>query len=76
MHGIHSPELKLRAYSKTGVFLFLIICLPAYLFMRIRFKRLLAERKAEMALMAPEVLESPADSGGVWPPPPRQSTNI
>ena len=55
-----------------GVFLLLIVCLPIYLLMRVRYKRLLAQRKAEIALLAPPVLESPAEAAGVWPPPPQQ----
>ena len=56
----------------AGVFLLLVVCLPAYLLMRVRFKRLLAERKAERASLTPPVLGSPAETAGVWPPPPQQ----
>ena len=67
--GLVKTQPKLWA---AGVFLLLIVCLPAYLFMRVRFKRLLVECKAEMALRAPLVLDSPAETAGVWPPPPQQ----
>ena len=48
-----------------GVFLLLIVVLPAYLFMRVRFKGLAAERKAQ-------IFEErhAAQAGSVWPPPP------
>ena len=69
--GLVRTQPKLWA---AGVFLLLILCLPVYLLMRVRYKRLLAERKAEMALLAPAEMESPAETAGVWPPPPRRPT--
>lgn len=67
--GLVKTQPKLWA---AGVFLLLIVCLPAYLLMRIRFKRLLAERRAEITLLPPQDLNSPAETAGVWPPPPQQ----
>ena len=66
--GLVKTQPKLWA---AGVFLLLIVCLPVYLLMRVRYKRLLAERKAEMAL-TPAGLESQAETAGIWPPPPQR----
>jgi hypothetical protein len=57
-------------YWATGIVLALIFVLPVYLLMRIRYKRLLAERKAQAALDSPQDQETSADTAGVWPPPP------
>lgn len=67
--GLVKTQPKLWA---AGVFLLLIVCLPVYLLMRVRYKRLLAERKAEMVLLDPVGLESPGETAGVWPPPPQR----
>ena len=48
-----------------GVFLLLIVVFPVYLFMRVRFKRLAAERK----MQAFEAHHAETQ-GEVWPPPP------
>ncbi len=65
--GLVGTKPKLWA---AGVFLALIVFLPAYLLMRVRYKRLLARRKAEMDLSPAQELESPTAAAGVWPPPP------
>jgi hypothetical protein len=52
----------------TGVFLFLILLLPLYLLARVRYKRLLAQRRA--LISAPDFAGS-EDVPGVWPPPPQ-----
>lgn len=55
----------------TGVFLLLIVFLPLYLIMRVRYKRLALQRKA---LQAEAGLEYAEDVPGVWPPPPQTPT--
>ncbi|MGI4790362.1 MAG: hypothetical protein ACRYFS_16105 [Janthinobacterium lividum] len=67
--GLVKTQPKLWA---VGVFLLLIVCLPAYFLMRVRYKRLLVQRRAELALLDPLPLENPAETAGVWPPPPQQ----
>ena len=67
--GLVSTRPKLWA---MGVFLALIVFLPAYLLMRLRYKRLLAERRPQADLMPVEEFESPAETAGVWPPPPQR----
>ena len=69
--GLVNTKPKLWA---AGVFLLLIVFLPVYLLMRVRYKRLLVQRKAELALLPRQDLENPADMAGVWPPPPQQPT--
>lgn len=69
-----TPKL-LNTYPRlwaAGVFLFLIVVLPLYLLMRIRYKRIAAERRAVLAVVpnGAEVIETE----GVWPPPPQQPT--
>jgi hypothetical protein len=56
----------------AGVFLALIIVLPIYLMVRVRYKRLLAERKAQAALLSSPSMQAAPDLTGIWPPPPRQ----
>jgi hypothetical protein len=54
----------------VGIFLMLILVLPAYLFCRVRYKRLLWERKAEAGAFLPTASGAVAETPGVWPPPP------
>ena len=53
-----------------GVFLLLIVFLPAYLLVRVRYKRLLAERRAAAGPTWGQGEEGSGDAAGVWPPPP------
>ena len=56
----------------VGVFLLLILVLPAYLLTRVRYKRLLAERRGQMASLPRQGGEVIAETEGVWPPPPNK----
>ena len=56
----------------AGVFLLLIVFLPLYLVVRVRYKRLLAQRRAAITAVSAPDLEGLEEMPGVWPPPPRR----
>ena len=56
----------------AGVFLLFIVFLPLYLLARVRYKRLLAERRMPAALVSAPDLEGLEETPGVWPPPPQR----
>ena len=58
----------------AGVFLLLIVVLPVYLIVRVRYKRIANERRAQLALQSPPFQETSVDPASTWPPPPQQPT--
>lgn len=54
----------------VGVFMLLIVVLPIYLVVRVRYKRLLTARRIALVYPSETVFASSAEKAGVWPPPP------